>query len=81
MHPLKRYRTANRLSQISVARRLGVTQAMVGRWEKGALITPTRALQIEEAFGIRAETLSKTLSLFNSTKAKRRKERANDQTD
>lgn len=71
MNLLRLYRQRTGLSQSALARRLGVTQAMVGRWERGAKITADRALALERELGIPAERLSKTLLDFESSKRRR----------
>lgn len=53
IHPLKDYRERSDLTQLELARQLGVTRETVARWETGRRkIDPARAARISEATGV-----------------------------
>jgi DNA-binding transcriptional regulator YdaS (Cro superfamily) len=58
MHPLRAYRINQGLSQVALAKKLGVSLAIVAMWEKGQRrIPPLRAVKIEKKTGLKRAVL------------------------
>lgn len=58
INAIKRYRVLSEMSQIELARRLGVTQGAVSQWEKGMAFPRGKTLlRLAAILGVPAERL------------------------